>query len=96
MSVNWDVSKTDARLVEKIVDRAVQLELLNGTRQDLSMDIEAVHANCTPLRLAELLAADTFNFTHDIRGIQRHIDRLTGGLTGHFLPRFTRRGQLAP
>ena len=74
--VNWNVSKADARLVRQIVDRAVQMELLGGTRQDLEMDIEAIHGNDIPLRLAELLAADTFNFTHDIRGIQRHIDRI--------------------
>ena len=93
--INWKVSKADARLVTRIVDRAVQMELLTGTRQDLTMDIEAVHGNGTPLRLAELLDADSFNFTHDVIGIQRHIDRTTGTLTGHFLPRFTQRSSTA-
>lgn len=89
--VSFDVTTADAKLIQKIVDRAVKMELLAGDRTDLVMDLEAVHANGTPLRLAELLAADTFNFAHDINGIQKHIDRETGGLRNHFLPRFTAR-----
>ncbi len=41
-----------------------------------------------PLRLADLLAADDFNFAHDVFGIMRHIDRRTGRLDNHFVPRF--------
>ena len=89
MAVSFVVTTKDAKLIQKIVDRAVQAELLNGSRMDLAMDLEAVHANGTPLRLAELLAADTFNFKHDICGIQNCIDRHTGGFRNHFLPRFS-------
>lgn len=53
------------------------------------MDITAVHANGNPLKLAELLATDDFNFTHDVFGITRHIDRETGKLGGCFVPRFS-------
>jgi hypothetical protein len=52
------------------------------------MDITAIHCNGTPLRLADLAAADDFGFFHDVYGINRHIDRDTGTLTGFFLPRF--------
>ena len=89
--VKFEVSATDAKLIHAIVDRAVRMEMLSGSRMDLEMDIEAVHANGTPLRLADLLAADTFNFTHDVVGIQNCIDRNTGGLRNHFLPRFAAR-----
>ncbi len=89
--VSFDVSREDAKLIQAIVDRAVKMELLGGSRMDLEMDIEAVHANGTPLRLADLLAADTFNFSHDVSGIQNCIDRNSGGLRNHFLPRFAAR-----
>lgn len=89
--VKFDVSAEDAKLIQRIVDRAAKAELLGGSRMDLEMDIEAVHANGTPLRLGELLTADTFNFSHDISGIQNCIDRNTGRLRNHFLPRFSAR-----
>jgi hypothetical protein len=57
----------------------------------LTMDITAVHANGNPLRLADLLAADDFNFTHDVYSIVRHIDRKSGQLGDCFVPRFSRR-----
>lgn len=56
---------------------------------EADMDISAVYLHC-PLRLADLLAADDFNFAHDLAGIQRHINRETGKLEGFFLPRFAR------
>lgn len=55
------------------------------------MDLCACHANGNPLRLADLLAADDLNFTHDITGIARHMDRETGQLRDLFSPRFSRR-----
>lgn len=55
------------------------------------MDLIATH-NSNPLDLERLLAADDFNFIHDVYGIARHIDRETGELGGCFSPRFSRRG----
>lgn len=55
------------------------------------MDLTAVHANGNPMRLADLLAADDFNFAHDIVGISRFLDRNTGRLTDCFSPRFSAR-----
>lgn len=54
------------------------------------MDVIAVHMNGRPLRLEALLAADDFNFAHDVFGIRRHLDRDTGELTQCFVPRFSR------
>ena len=54
---------------------------------EVTMDISAVHAKC-PLRLHDLLAADDFNFTHDLGGIYRHLNRDTGELENCFVPRF--------
>lgn len=59
------------------------------------MDITAAHANGCPLRLQDLAAADDFNFMHDVNGIARHLDRETGQITDHFLPRFRVREEQA-
>ena len=75
-------------LVSAIVERAVSAGIYNDPL-DADMDISAVHVHC-PLRLADLLAADQFNFSHDMRGILRHINRKTGKLENFFLPRFAR------
>lgn len=55
--------------------------------QSLCMDLEA--ADCDiPMDLARLLAADKFNFAHDVCGIVRHINRKTSKLEDCFIPRF--------
>lgn len=80
----------DARAIDLIVDRAVEMAESKEIPLDkhrLHMDISAVHANGCPLELDRLLKADDFNFTHDVFGIMRHINRKTGKLTGFFLPR---------
>ena len=81
-----DFSKEEREIVISIVYRATQLGIYDDDI-DADMDISAVHATC-PLRLADLLAADNFNFSHDMRGIQHHLNRKTGKLENFFLPRF--------
>lgn len=90
--VSFAVSKEDSKLIKQIVARAT----IHAVRHDVpydklgaEMDFTAVHANGCPLRLAELLAADDFNFVHDVFGIHRHIDRDTGDLKNFFSPRFS-------
>ena len=88
--VRFNVSKEDAAIIEKIVDRAIKAARGAGWEYDAldaRMDIAACHRNGTPLNLADLLAADDFNFSHDVFGIRRHIDRRTGKLLNHFWPR---------
>lgn len=89
--VSFKVSTDDAALIDAIVKRAWTHKAVRDytDRLSLSMDITATHANGNPLRLAELLEADDFNFTHDVYGILRHINRDNGNLEGFFLPRFT-------
>ncbi|MBK1793395.1 hypothetical protein JHL21_02645 [Devosia sp. WQ 349] len=60
-------------------------------RINLMMDLTAadgVNGN-RPIDWDRLIAADDFNFLHDIGGISRHVDRTTGHLGGCFLPRHT-------
>lgn len=91
--VSFAVSPKDATLIQKIVDRGLHAAKAAGrkdiNRMDAEMDITAVHANGNPLKLDEFLFADDFNFSHDFFGINRRIDRSTGGLTDCFSPRFS-------
>ena len=89
--VSFDTTKDEMRLVVAIARRAAMLRAEDGIRTDimaLEMDIAACHCNGCPLKLAELLEVDDFNFMHDIYGISAHLDRETGELRGCFLPRF--------
>lgn len=89
--MKWETTAEDAATITQIADRAVLVAEQSGCVYeplDARMDITACHLNGCPLRLQELLDADSFNFSHDVFGIAKHIDRRTGKLTGHFLPRF--------
>lgn len=92
--ISFKVTPKEYVLITKIAARA-QSELFGpkGVKQsqgDTEMDLCATIAQGVPLRLEELLAADNFNFCHDIAGIYRHIDRSTGQLGGFFRPRFAK------
>ena len=88
-AINWNVSREDADTIAAIARRAVQAFGGYGiTQGDTVMDITAVHANGCPLRLAELLEAEPFDFAHDIGGIRNHLNRETGRLEDFFLPRY--------
>ncbi len=80
-------------LILKIARRAVGLYSAHGVKLDLletQMDLSATHAGGCRLNLDKLLAADDFNFMHDITGINRHLDRDTGKLMHYFTPRCAR------
>lgn len=91
--ISFKVSKDDADLIGKIVERAYtvagSLRAQAPDRLTLTMDLTATHANGSPLKLAELLNADCTDFIHDVWGIMHHIDRETGQLGNCFLPRFS-------
>jgi hypothetical protein len=93
--LNWRVSNTDAALIRKIADRAMtdhpSLEL---THLGITMDVQACHANGTPLDLTALLGFPAFDFTHDIIGIHWHLNRDTGKLEDFFVPRCTARAEV--
>lgn len=91
MIKTWTNNKTEMEIVHSIAQRAAaQAQKLDIDYRliDADMDISAVHVNGCPLRLSELLEADASNFAHDVFGIRRHLNRETGQLADHFLPRF--------
>jgi len=93
--LNWHVSDTDAALIRKIADRAwseiLSLRSSGYSRLDVTMDVQATHANGNPLDLAALLGFAPFDFSHDIVGIINHLNRDTGKLEDCFSPRCTAR-----
>lgn len=92
-TLSWDVSGAELGVIAEIAHRAAAMKVCRELGYDFKwamMDLQATHANGTPLRLDDLLKADDFNFSHDILGIRRHLDRKTGKLGGFFSPRFSR------
>lgn len=74
-------------LIGKIVERAEKLDLLMFDRFELFMDLICVDAECD-LELNEFLKADEFEFTYDVVGIQKNMDRVNKKLNNSFLPMF--------
>jgi hypothetical protein len=87
--INFNSTAADMQLIRRIVIRAMALKIKYFTAMDCDMDVTACHCNGNPLRLADMLAADDFNFAHDVLGIRSHINRETGQLTDCFCPRFS-------
>lgn len=92
MTIKWDITKKDSALLEQCVDRFYKLRAdyaakIYGSRTDMSMDLNAAHSNGCPLDFEKLLSFPDFDFEHDVLGIQRRLDRKTGKLGAHFLPR---------
>lgn len=86
-------TKSDFKTISKIADRAHKMACehqpdFKRTKVDIMMDIECCHETM-PLDLGKLLAADDFNFAHDVFGIARHLNRQTRKMEDCFVPRST-------
>jgi len=91
--ISFKTTKPEFRTIAKIADRATAMGLqyepqIEYPSTDAAMDITAVHANGCRLKLDDLLAADPFDFAHDVFGIRRHLNRETGQLENFFTPRY--------
>jgi len=86
--VKEELSRRDMFLLNsKIAKRADELGLLDFDRMSLMMDLEIAYEQYN-LKLQELLDADNDNFSHDIIGIQNHIDRTNKTINPTFVPRY--------
>jgi len=81
------ISKKDTQLILKIAERATVTVM---DRQSVAMTVTAVHNKGCRLNLEQLLAEDEETFWHDLHGMAINVDKTTGHLTGHFVPRCTR------
>lgn len=90
MIENWRIAPRDYELLNEVVDRAIkELPRYPDSAATLLMDLNACHSNGCPLDFAGLLNADRYEFSHDIYGIRKAIDRNTGKLTEDcFMPRY--------
>jgi hypothetical protein len=89
--VSFKCSREDHEAAREIAERAVRAARkarIDATFRDFWMDILATHCNGCQLRLQKLLVANDFDFSHDVFGIRRHLNRQTGQLEGCFVPRF--------
>lgn len=88
--IEFTSDRESLELITKIADRALtfyEKQGIDRDKLDIIMDLSACHASC-PLQLEEMLKGTPFDFTHDIAGIYKHMNRETGELEGCFLPRF--------
>lgn len=85
--INFNCTQTELELIGRIADRFLA-QFKSTRRLDVLMDITACHCNGCPLDLEKLVCADDFSFVHDVLGIMRHLNRGSGQLNQHFLPRF--------
>jgi len=74
------LSNSDLSLIDNCVDRASPL-LPSLLRCDIELSLCKAHS-AKPLNLEGLLASSDKDFIHDVTGIVRHVDRVTGDL-GH-------------
>lgn len=94
--IKFDAKPVDKELIRMIVERVAKAMVASNfpwdayRNQKQTMDVTACHLNGCPLKLRELLKAEDFNFMHDIAGISAHIDRKTGKLLNHFIPRYAK------
>ena len=68
------------------LDMARDKGLIVASSMQLGLDVAMVHSR-TPLALGQLLLTSDDDFTHDMSGIARNVDRLTGHLREGFTPR---------
>lgn len=94
MAAVLTTTKRQHELILMIMLRAQREELCGHEEYEavtLAMDWAAMVNNGNPEpHLARLLDSSLFDFTHDICGVARHMDRATGKLGGCFVPRCTR------
>lgn len=74
------------QIVARIAELGVKHKLPVPSTLQLGMDVCLAHAR-QPLNLWALLAGSDDDLTHDVLGIGRNIDRMTGELGNGFKPR---------
>lgn len=90
MDVNYEVSESDRKAVDAIVERA-KLMWPAVDAVSLAMDLTTTHNHVCRLELEDLLAARDLDFAHDVSGIVYYLDRENLNMKHCFVPRFAAR-----
>jgi hypothetical protein len=91
MPIEFTIDKGTIDLITKVVNRAGKMGFhAEYPKRGMVLDLSTCNANGCPLDFEKLLSFPDFDFSHDISGIGRHINRETGKLEHCFLPRCAR------
>ena len=82
------LSKEEYALCNKISERSVKV--CGFDKCTAFMDITICHSEAREIKLEELLNAPLEDFSHDVLGINQHLDHGTHKLTDCFLPRYAK------
>lgn len=86
--IKFNATTHEKKTIRDIARRALKVIRVDDLdRETVEMDLTACHLNGNPLDLDRMLICDDFTLTHDVLGINRHLDRQTGKLKNLFSPR---------
>jgi hypothetical protein len=89
----FQATEAERAILRKISDRAAELSIefeIPYPTLELEMDLLAAREDIVTLDLRRLLDSPIADFSHDIFGIRRFINRTTGEVEGCFVPRCAR------
>ncbi len=98
--VSFTVSAETRASIDEVINRLLSLTstleepFTSEDALQFRMSLVACEANGCRMRWKDLLAADNFNFAHDVFGIHNNICTKTGKLKNHFSPRFSARNDV--
>jgi hypothetical protein len=84
---SWEIDTIKA-IAQRAVALAYSVGIEDLEERAVIMDITAAYAGGCKLRLQDLLTADDLDFSHDVFGINKYLDRSTFKLTQCFTPRY--------
>ncbi len=92
MFMNFKITPENSAHLKTILDRVEADSELGFDRTSASMNLIATHNGGCPLDFERMAKAERLlDLLHDVYGIASCLDRETGELKGHFLPRFAAR-----
>ncbi len=93
MKLELLIKERDIKLISQIARRAKKEYASFGLEvnaETIIMDLTSVHfIGENPIKLQELLVAETDDFMHDIIGINQNLNRITYKLENCFSPRYS-------
>ena len=85
---DWGYLREIIRRIKEIGDANGHTEIKYDV---LLTDLATAHCTTTPMNLFGLLCSGNDDFTHDVLGIGRFLDRKNGHLMNGFQPRWTKK-----
>ncbi len=99
MPIQFTTDQATIDAIAKIVEgvktslRDAGIEIPISFTATHNMNLNACHSNGCTLDMERMLEADPLDLLHDLAGIDAHINKSTGVLQNHFLPRYALRSK---